>query len=62
MESKKKLECLTADLDALVERYARECVRYKNRALTLKITSVLLATSITILLGLKLEDARVRVD
>lgn len=49
MESKKKLDSLTADIDALVERFARECARHKNRALLLKITSVFLATSITIL-------------
>jgi hypothetical protein len=60
MESAKKLDCLTSDLDKLVKRFARECVRHKNRALVLKITSVLLATSITILLGLKLEDSKVR--
>src|SRR6185295_10222611 len=62
METKKKLDCLTKDLDDLVERFSRECVTYKNRALMLRITSVVLATSITILLGLKLENVRVRVD
>jgi hypothetical protein len=62
MKPKERLKCLDAELDALVDRYARECVRHKNRALALKITSVLLATSITILLGLKLQDNALRVE
>jgi hypothetical protein len=54
-----RLDWLKNEVDSLVSRYARECAKHKTRALTLKITSVLLATTITILLGLKFEnDAR----
>lgn len=62
MKPKERLDCLIAELDSLVDRYARECVRHKNRALALKITSVLLATAITILLGLKFQDNALRVE
>ena len=62
MKPKERLDCLNAELDALVARYARECAKHKNRALALKITSVLLATAITILLGLKLQDGGLRVE
>lgn len=60
MKSKERLDCLSKDLNVLVGRYARECVRHKNKALALKIASVLLATSITILLGLKFPDTQLR--
>jgi hypothetical protein len=56
MNPTQRLECLNAELDSLVARFARDCVRHKKRALTLKITSVLLAATITILLGLKLQS------
>ena len=62
MRPKERLTCLSAELDTLVKRYARECARHKNRALLLKITSVLLATAITILLGLKFQDAALRME
>lgn len=62
MKPKERLDCLNTELDSLVSRYARECVKHKNRALALKITSVLLATMITILLGLKLQDNALRVE
>jgi hypothetical protein len=60
MKPKERLDCLSAELDSLVGRYARECVNHKNKALALKITSVLLATAITILLGLKFPDTQLR--
>lgn len=62
MRPKERLSCLSEELDKLVARYARECARYKNRALALRITSVLLATTITILLGLKFQDASPRME
>lgn len=60
--NKERLDCLSKELNLLVGRYARECVRHKNKALALKIASVLLATSITILLGLKFPDNQLRAE
>ena len=62
MKPKERLDWWKGELDSLVARYARECAYYKKRALVLKITSVLLATSITILLGLKFQDAALRIE
>lgn len=62
MKPKERLDCLSKELNVLVGRYARECVRHKNKALALKIASVLLATSITILLGLKFPDTQLRAE
>ena len=62
MKPKERLDCLSEELNLLVGRYARECVRHKNKALALKIASVLLATSITILLGLKFPDNQLRAE
>lgn len=62
MKPKERLDCLSEELNLLVSRYARECVRHKNKALALKIASVLLATSITILLGLKFPDTQLRAE
>lgn len=62
MKPKERLDCLSKELDILVGRYARECVRHKNKALALKIASVMLATSITILLGLKFPDTQLRAE
>ena len=62
MKPKERLDCLSKELNLLVGRYARECVRHKNKALALKIASVLLATSITILLGLKFPDNQLRAE
>lgn len=62
MKPKERLDCLSKELNLLVGRYARECVRHKNKALALKIASVLLATSITILLGLKFPDTQLRAE
>jgi hypothetical protein len=62
MKPKERLTCLNDELDKLVARYARECAKYKNRALVLRVTSVLLATTITILLGLKFQDASPRME
>lgn len=60
IKPKERLDRLQGDTDLLVDRYARECVRHKKRALSLQIIAVLLAASITILLGLKLRDDAVR--
>jgi len=60
MKSEDKLQCLQEDIDSLVSRYAQDCVRHKNRALTLKIASVFLAAMITIFLGLKMESTRLK--
>jgi hypothetical protein len=62
MKPKERLDYLSEELNLLVGRYARECVRHKNKALALKIASVLLATSITILLGLKFPDTQLRAE
>ena len=62
MKLKERLACLSDELDNLVARYARESTKHKNRALVLKITSVLLATTITILLGLKFQEAAPRME
>src|SRR5688572_25098428 len=53
MNTAQRLKCLESDLDKLVTRYARESVRHKKTALTLKVTSVFFAALITIFLGLK---------
>jgi hypothetical protein len=62
MKVQERLDCLNAELDSLVRRYASECAKHKARALVLKITSVVLATTITILLGLKFQSAAIRLD
>jgi hypothetical protein len=56
MKPENKIKCLQEDIDHLVGRYAQDCIRHKNRALRLKIASVLLAAMITILLGLKISN------
>lgn len=54
MKTTERLKCLEKEVDDLVKRYKDESVRYKNAAFRLKITSVVLAAIISILLGLKL--------
>ncbi len=56
MNSSERLKCLQDDLDKLVKRYSGEAVRYKKTALTLKITSVVFAALITVMLGLSVEQ------
>ena len=56
-EAAEKLKCLQTDIDSHVKRYAVECVKHKNRALMLKVTSVCLAATITSLLGVKFNES-----
>ena len=56
MNTAERLNCLQTDLDKLVTRYSGEAGRHKKTALTLKITSVIFAALITVLLGLTLES------
>jgi uncharacterized protein DUF4231 len=60
MKPEDRLDCLQKEIDSLVGRFASECVQHKRRALTLKIASVLLAATITILLGLKLQSTALK--
>ncbi len=55
MNTAERLNCLQTDLDKLVTRYSGEAGRHKKTALTLKITSVIFAALITVLLGLNLS-------
>lgn len=56
MNTGERLKCLQNDLDKLVSRYSGEAKRYKKTALMLKITSVVFAALITVLLGLSVEQ------
>lgn len=56
MKSYERLECLKMDIEKLVTRYQSEAHQYKNQAFRLRIVSVVLASIITILLGLKLGN------
>jgi Protein of unknown function (DUF4231) len=60
MNQKERFDRLQDEINSLVDRFASECVRHKRRALTLKITSVLLAATITVLLGLKLQSTALK--
>ena len=51
MNTAERLNCLQTDLDKIVTRYSGEAGRHKKTALTLKITSVIFAALITVLLG-----------
>jgi hypothetical protein len=55
MKSTERLECLRKDIDDLVNRYQSEAHQYKNQAFRLRIMSVVLASIVTVLLGLKLD-------
>jgi hypothetical protein len=55
MKSTERLECLRKDFDDLVNRYQPEAHQYKNQAFRLRIMSVVLASIVTVLLGLKLD-------
>jgi len=57
MKAKERLDCLQCEVERLVARFQADCTRYKRQALRLKIVSVILATVVTVLLGLKLHDA-----
>jgi Protein of unknown function (DUF4231) len=56
MNSFERLECLKRDIENLVTRYQAEAHQYKNQAFRLRIVSVVLASIITMLLGLKLDN------
>ena len=56
MQASERLKCLQKDIDDLVARYHHESVRYKKHAVVLRIISVFLAASITVLLGLKFKS------
>jgi hypothetical protein len=56
MKAAERLVWLQKEIDDLVSRYQREAVRFKKEAIVLRITSVLLAALITVLLGLKLRE------
>ena len=56
MKVKDKLDCLQREVDDLVGRFQSDCVRYKRDAFRLKIVSAILATIVTVLLGLKLQS------
>ena len=59
MNSAERLECLKQDIEKLVNRYQAEAHQYKSQAFRLRIVSVVLASIITILLGLKLSNSSV---
>src|SRR5436190_6166026 len=56
MKCQDRLVCLQRDVDDLVARYQKDCLRYKREAFRLKIVSVFLATIVTVLLGVKLQN------
>jgi hypothetical protein len=60
VNAESKVKRLQEDIDSLAGRYAQDCLRHKNRALRLKIASVFLAATITILLGLKITSPELR--
>ena len=59
MKPGERLLWLQKEIDNLVSRYQNESRRYKKVAFRLKIISVVLAATITVLLGLKLQYASV---
>jgi hypothetical protein len=60
MNPSERLKCLADDIEKLVNRYGRDSNRYKKTALILRVTSVFLAGTITVLLGLKLQSAELK--
>jgi len=60
MNLKERLDCLQADVDKLVQRYGAEATRHKKSAVLLKLVSVFIAATITILLGLKLQSVELK--
>src|SRR5947207_6943056 len=56
MKFKDQLDCLRREIDDLVGRFQGDCVRYKREAFRVKIVSAILATIVTVLLGLKLQS------
>ena len=57
MKAVERLNWLQSDIDVLVGRYQADARDYKKQAFRLRIVSVLLAAIVTVLLGLKLNDA-----
>lgn len=60
MKPAEKLAYLQEEVDKQVNSYAGDATRHKGSALRLKITSVILAALITVLLGLKLTSPAVK--
>jgi hypothetical protein len=56
MKAIEQLNWLQTEVDDLVKRYQRESAHHKKHAFRLRIMSVLLAATITVLLGLKLQN------
>ena len=61
MKMSDRLDCLRKEVDDLVGRYQRESSRYKKDAFRLKIVSVFLAGTISVLLGLKLDEGTTKI-
>lgn len=55
IKASERLDWLHKEISDLVSRYQTEASRYKNNAFRLKITSVFLAGTISVLLGLKFK-------
>jgi len=56
MNTAERLKYLKDEIDAQVQRYGSDSARHKKTALRLKVATVFLASIITILLGLKLDN------
>jgi hypothetical protein len=61
MDVKAKLDWLNHELDERINSFAKKRVRDKNVAFGLKILAVCFAATITILLGLKVQDDYARI-
>src|SRR5262245_50441485 len=60
MKAADQLKFLQDEVDLHVKRFGDDAARHKKGALRLKLTSVLLAAGITMLLGLRLDSAFVK--